>query len=87
MKNRKDEIRVLSDDREVKVYSDVLERLRLINSKNTKIVSIINGVNIIYESDNIILTDIICKKCGNSLTYGEVIDDYECCINCRQLNK
>ncbi|AUN01425.1 hypothetical protein EXM90_11495 [Clostridium botulinum] len=60
---------------------------KLINTKGTKIVSIINGVNIIYEDDNIILSDITCKKCENSLTYGEVIDGYECCINCRQLNK
>lgn len=65
----------------------LLKMRKLINTEGKKTIAIINGVNIIYEDDNIILTDIICKKCGTALTYGEVIDSYESCINCRQLNK
>ncbi|WP_291566866.1 MULTISPECIES: hypothetical protein [unclassified Clostridium] len=56
----------------------------IINAKDAKIVSIINGINIIYEDNNDIISDVNCKKCGKLLRYGEVIDDYQCCSDCRQ---
>jgi hypothetical protein len=52
-------------------------------AESIKVGEIIDGLEVTYVSDGIVLVDVNCKKCGQSLRLFEALDYGDLCENCK----